>query len=58
MWVKPPGLMMIPRAVFRCSWTKSMSAPSWFDWNATTCTSQPEHACRTISSISRSVVRP
>ena len=41
MWVRAPGLMTIPRASFRFDWMKSMSAPSWFDWNASTLTFQP-----------------
>ena len=58
MWASAPGLMMMPRATLRCSWMKSMSAPSWFDWKGFTTTFQPAQASRTMVSTSARVVRP
>src|SRR5439155_8898744 len=53
----PPGLMMAP-AASRCCCRKSMSAPSWLDWNATRSAPASRAISRQRASTSFSVVRP
>lgn len=32
--MKPPGLMMMPSTWPRAAWMRSIRAPSWLDWKA------------------------